>query len=155
MAPRWLSIDSCPAADGETLRSRCGTEVAVLVWTSVSTDAVEDFTTLTNLYRLAVMAWQRMRPHRRRPTASTTLPPPDPGNGAWLRRNPAGGWNLNLRRRHLSDHHQCATMSEAATLIARDAGVSNVYLWSESRGSFVHLDLPSLCPLLEELQAAS
>ena len=80
---------------------------------------------------------------------------PDPHRGAWLRRNPVGGWTLSLKGGNGARVEQCDSLTAAGRWIAGHPDVPAVYLWSESRSCFVDLELGSLVPLLEESARAS
>jgi hypothetical protein len=114
------------------------------------TAEVEHFTIPAVGCRLAIVSWLRKRTHGR--PASTPVAAPDPGEGAWLRRSPAGGWSLTLKQRHQGHHQSCVSLAEAAGLIAEQDDVSSVYLWSDARHAFMSLEPGSLAPLLEELR---
>ena len=100
----------------------------------LSTAEVEHFTIPAVGCRLAIVSWLRKRTHGR--PASTPVAAPDPGEGAWLRRSPAGGWSLTLKQRHQGHHQSCGSLAEAAGLIAEQDDVSRVYLWSDSRSGY-------------------
>lgn len=120
-----------------------------LVQTS-STNVIEGFTSGVVGCRLATMSW--LRNHHLGRRASPHVGSPDPGEGAWLRRSPAGGWSLTLKRRHEGHHQSCGSLAEAAGLIAARDDVSRVYLWSDARHAFMSLEPGSLAPLLEDLR---
>lgn len=116
----------------------------------LSTAEVERFTIPAGGCRLATVSWLRKHAHGR--PASTPAAAPDPGEGAWLRRSPAGGWSLTVKRRNQGHHQSCGSLAEAAGIIAQQDDVSSVYLWSDARRGFVNLEPGSLAPLLEELR---